>query len=276
MKSSIRTLAATTVALAALAPSALRAQGSALPAGTPAPAKAAAPAAPAVKLPAAREVLDRYVTAIGGRAQILKHSSRRVTGTLQVPAAGLTGTMTAATAKPNKMAVTVSIAGLGDMRQGYDGAVGWSMDPTQGPMVLTGKQLEQRKTQADFYNDLHESKSYSSMETVDVVDFGGGRAYKVQLVRASGDSLYELFDTQSGLLVGSITKQESPMGLMTITTTIGDYKAFGGVQLPTKVTQTFATGQQVVVTIDGVEFDAVEPSTFDLPTEIKALATGGK
>jgi len=264
------------------APAATVATPAAAPA-SPSPAPAAAATTPAAaatavpaKVPTAREIVDRYVAAIGGRDQILKHGSRRVTGTLEIPAAGLTGAMTAVSAKPNRMAVTINIPGLGDMRQGYDGTVGWSLDPTQGPMVLSGKALDQRKQQAQFYSELHDAKDYASMETVGLVDFNGAQAYKVKLVRANGDSTFELFDPTSGLMVGMISTQDSPMGAMTITSTIGDYKPFGGIQVATKSTQTFATGQKVNLTVSNVEYDVVDPKAFELPTEIKTLSSGAK
>lgn len=270
-----RLAASTTLALATLAPAALTAQGlgaAALAAPAPAPPAGDRPATTPVKLPAAREVLDRYVKAIGGREEVMRHGSRRATGTLEIPAAGIKGDMVASAAKPNKMLVTVSLPGIGEMRQGFDGTVGWSIEPTQGPMVLAGRQLEQRRAQSDFYGDLHESKSYRAMETVDLVDFEGAKAYKVKLVRQSGDSLYELFDATSGLMVGTISTQDSPMGAMTITSVVGDYKSFGALRMPTRVTQKFPTGQQVTVTVNTVEFDTVPPTTFDLPTEIRTLA----
>jgi hypothetical protein len=265
-----RTLASIT--LTALAPLALAAQGAAAPT-----AAATAPAAAPAALPAARELLDRYVAAIGGRDALMKHGSRRATGTLEIPAVGIKGEMVASAAKPDRMLVTVTLPGLGEMRQGFDGAVGWSIDPTQGPMVLSGKQLEQRRVQADFYGDLHETKSFRSMTTLDLVDFEGAKAYRVKLVRQSGDSLVELFDATSGLMVGTISTQESPMGALTITSVVSDYKPFGSVRMPTRITQKFPTGQQVTVTVTDVEFDAVPPAVFDLPAEIRALAgPGGK
>lgn len=271
------------LALLLLAPVASCASSASSAGGTPVstspsvtPRVAAAAADVPANLPKAREVLDRYVAAIGGRERLLKHSSRRTTGTLEMPAAGLTGTMTATAAKPNRLVVTVAIPGLGDMRQGYDGAVGWSLDPTQGPMLLTGKMLEQRKMQADFHNDLHESSSYASMETVGLVDFNGAQAYKLKLVRANGDSTFELFDPKSGLMVGMVTTQDSPMGAMTVTSTISDYKAFGGIQVATRSTQTFGTGQKINLTVSSVEYDVVDPASFELPTEIKALAPAPK
>ena len=50
---------------------------------------AKAPAAPA--LPSARTILDKHLAAIGGREAVLSHTSTYATGTLSMPAAGVTG-----------------------------------------------------------------------------------------------------------------------------------------------------------------------------------------
>ena len=259
-------------ALLASSPAALAAQG-AQPATT---AASATPAdVPAAKLPAAREIIDRYVKAVGGREQILKHASRRETGTVEIPAAGITGQIVGVAAKPNRTATTMTIPGLGETRQGFDGAVAWSIDPMSGPRVLAGKELAQRRAESDFYDDLHDPKTYTSIETVDLVDFEGAKAYRVRLTRATGDTTFELFDPSTGLMVGSVATQQSPMGALVVTTVRADYKSFGGIMMPTHVTQKLPTGQQVTFTRSTVEFDAVPPSAFELPPEIKALAAGG-
>lgn len=250
------------VALAASSPAALAAQ-------------AAPAAAPAAKLPAAREILDRYVKAVGGREQIMKHSSRRETGTVEIPAAGITGQVVVVAAKPNKTAVTTTIPGLGESRQGFDGTVGWSIDPMSGPRLLSGKQLSQLRATSDFYDELHDAKSFASAETVELADFEGAKAYRVRLVRTSGDTTYEYFDPTTGLMTGSVMTQESPMGALVVTIVRADYKPFGGVSLPTRVTQKLPTGQAILFTLGTVEFDAVPPAAFELPPEIKALAAGG-
>src|SRR5258708_37818751 len=55
----------------------------------PAPAKTET----ASELPDAREIINRHIKAIGGRAAILAHKSMHATGTLSVPASGITGPM---------------------------------------------------------------------------------------------------------------------------------------------------------------------------------------
>lgn len=252
--------------------------------GTEAPAPAPAPAAQSADtasaattggaarsdLPAARRIIDRYVEAIGGRAAILADSSTHTTGLFEVPAAGLVGQIDIYAAAPNRLLVKTSFPELGEVLSGFDGTTAWSIDPMQGPMLLEGKQLEETRTQADYYGRLHDPSNYSTMETTGLVDFEGKQAYSVRLVRTNGDAVEELFDPESGLLVGSVATRDTPMGPVTVTSVIGDYKRFGGQLMPTRVVQKVA-GQEIVVTISAVTHDDVDPAVFALPDPIRAL-----
>lgn len=233
-------------------------------------AGAAPGAAARSDLPAARQILDRYVQAIGGREAIMRSSSSHTTGLFEVPAAGLAGQIDIYAAAPNRMLVKTDFPQMGQVMSGFDGTTAWSVDPMQGPMVLEGKQLEEMRTQADFHGRLHESSKYSSMETTGLVDFEGKQAYSVRLVRTTGDVVEELFDPATGLLVGSVATRDTPMGPVTVTSVIGDYKTFGSQLLPTRVVQKVA-GQELVVTISAVTFDDVDPAVFALPESIQAL-----
>ena len=224
----------------------------------------------ATTLPPARQILDRYVQAVGGREAITKAKSSHTTGLFEVPAAGLAGQIDVYAAAPNRMFVKTNFPQMGEVMSGYDGTTAWSVDPMQGPMLLEGKQLEETRVQADFYGRLHEASNFSSMETTGLVDFEGKPAYSVRLVRTNGDVVEELFDPATGLLVGSVATRDTPMGPVTVTSVVSDYKPFGGQLLPTRVVQKVA-GQEIVVTISAVTYDAVDPAVFELPASIKAL-----
>ena len=73
-----------------------------------------------------------------------------------------------------------------------------------------------------------------------------------------------------GLLVASVNTQESPMGSVSVTTLLKDYKQFGAVRMPTRLEQEMM-GQQQVITITAVEFDMVDDEAFALPAQIHAL-----
>ena len=61
---------------------------------------------------------------------------------MSLPAAGLSGKLEAFHAKPDKFVQRMSLPGIGDMEEGFDGTVGWSLSPLTGPTLLDGKQLE--------------------------------------------------------------------------------------------------------------------------------------
>ncbi|HEX6039115.1 hypothetical protein, partial [Longimicrobium sp.] len=82
---------------------------------------APAPRAHAQDLPAARQIVDAYMQAIGGADAIASATHRHMRGEMSMPAAGMTMTMEMWQSRPNKMLMVMSIPGMGEMRQGYDG-----------------------------------------------------------------------------------------------------------------------------------------------------------
>lgn len=224
----------------------------------------------AAALPPAGEVIERHIKAIGGRDVVMGHSSRHVTGTVTMPSAGLTGSFEVFEAKPNKTVMRMNLAGVGEMNEGFDGTVAWSTSPVTGPAILEGKQLEEKKLDAEFFGDLHLEKRYTSMKTVERVDFEGRPCYKVQLTRRDGGEDLQFYDVATGLRAGNILTRESQLGALKATIVESDYQRFGKVLYATKLTST-AMGIQQVLTVSDVQFDTVDPSVFEPPAAIKAL-----
>lgn len=233
---------------------------------TPAPAQGA----PASTLPDAREVLERHIKAVGGREAFTVHKSRRVVGTLSMPATGLGGTIEILQATPNKTRQKMTIAGVGDIQQGFDGTTGWSMEPIMGPRVLQGRELDDLREEADFHGDLNYQSKYSSMKTVERAEFDGRPCYRIQLVRKRGGEETHYFDVGTGLRAGVSATREMAMGSVPVTVVESDYRQFGRGRHATKLT-TSMMGTQMIITISDMEFDKVEPTVFELPAEIKAL-----
>jgi hypothetical protein len=222
------------------------------------------------KLPSARSVLDKHVAAIGGRQAILSHTSTHAVGTLSMPAAGVTGVVDIYGAHPNRTLLKVSLSGVGEVLEGFDGKHGWSISPMTGPMLLEGKQLDEKRFDSEFHGELRLDDRYASLTTLERVDFEGRPCYKVRLVRKTGGEDIEFYDVATGLKAGSITSRETQMGTVTGTTVETDYKKFGNLLQPTLV-KSQVGGLQQVITITAVDYDKVPASIFELPTGIKAL-----
>jgi hypothetical protein len=222
------------------------------------------------KLPDAKEVIARHVRGIGGAEALAKIESQKMLGRFEMPAQGVGGELLAYGKRPDKLFIKITLPGIGEMLQGYDGKVGWALNPATGPMLLEGRMLEQVREQAQFDSMLHEQDDYKSMETIELTEFGGKECYKVRLVRNSGREIVEYYDKESALLVGTTEAQETPLGLITVTSQAEDYKRFGELLFATRLTQKIGPLAQVI-TISSIEFNGVNDEIFDLPESIKVL-----
>jgi hypothetical protein len=249
----------------------LRAQA---PQATPTKPAPAAPVTklptPATALPSARSIIDRHIKAIGGRKAVLAHTSSHASGTMTVAGSGITGVLDVYSAKPDKSLVKINLGGIGDILEGFDGTHGWTVQPMTGPMLAQGKELAEKKFDADFYSDLHEEGRYVSMKTVEKTAFEGRPCYKVRLVRKDGGEDVEFYDAETGLKAGATGTRETPMGPMTVTQVHSDYRKFGALLLATTLKQS-AMGVEQVLKITSIEFDNVPPTAFEPPAQIKAL-----
>jgi hypothetical protein len=236
------------------------------------PQQSSRPAQSSSSLPPAREIIDQYIAAVGGREAIVGQRSRKATGRFEIVGQGLSGKLEMFTAAPDKALMRISVAGLGEIMTGFDGRVGWMMNPLTGPMILEGAELAQARDDADFYAVLHDEDHLVSMETVGIEEFDGKPCYRVRLVRKAGPEDFELFETSTGLLAGTIAKRDSPMGPVAATHIMRDYRQFGPLKVPTTIVQRMAgLGIEQVLTFDSIEADTVDPSVFELPPAIKAL-----
>ena len=73
------------------------------------------------ELPAARTIIDRHIKEVGGREAILAQASTHATGTVSVPSAGLSGTLEAFHAKPNKFLQRMTLPGSATSRKASTG-----------------------------------------------------------------------------------------------------------------------------------------------------------
>ena len=222
-------------------------------------------------LPPAQTVIDRHVEAVGGRAALKAHSSANIKGSITIPANGMTGTIEVFAARPNKVVAKTTLAGIGDIAEGFDGKVAWAMSPMTGPMLATGEELTQKAFDANFDGALGIASRYDAMKTVEKTTFQGRPVYKLALTRkgGGGDDI-EFYDVETGLKAGGIMERKNPMGTISVTSSVSDYKKFGDLLQPTVMKQS-TSGVEIVTTFTSVEYDKVDPTVFELPAAIKAL-----
>jgi hypothetical protein len=222
-------------------------------------------------LPKAETILDKYVEATGGKAAYEKHHTEIAKGSLSMAAMGLKGDLTTYRAEPDKSLSEIDLGGMGKMRDGSDGTVFWSLSSMAGPHVKEGAEKVQAEVSARFNAELHWQDIFKEAKTVGTDTVDGKQCYKVQLTLAEGSPITQCYDKESNLMVKMTMTAQSAMGDQTVDSFVSDYRKEGDVLVPHKIKQS-AAGQEVVISIDSVTFNADIPADkFALPDEIKAL-----
>jgi hypothetical protein len=220
-------------------------------------------------LPSGADVIARYIKAT--HIDLLeRHNSIRSTGKIELPAAGISGTVVELRAMESTVVSTMTLVGRGESRSGFDGEHGWSIDPANGPRLISGDELNERRTSANFRAPLRDSTLYRTRETLEVAEYAGQKCYKLRMVTQTGRESLECYSVDTGLLVASVRKVNSPMGSVDNVSLYSDYKEFGGMLLASK-TVSESLGQRRVITVEGVVFDEVKPAELELPPQVKAL-----
>ena len=235
-------------------------------------ADSAAPDAPASKaagqkLPTVEWVLERYVTAAGGREALVRHKSMTVHGRNYEPAtkrevSGLFYT------KDGKFLQVVTLP-AGKSLSGYDGHTAWDLDSHGKVTIQQGDVVKSIARDADMYYHLHVMQYFRSMEVIDVQTFNGRPCYHLKGVNNWGKPNEQFYDKETGLLVGYAFNTAWRGGNGVATQVFEDYRDFGGVRMPTK--NTTRDGDDVsVFTIASVTWDDVPDSVFELPAAVRA------
>lgn len=233
------------------------------------PCLAYAQAPTAGALPTAQALVARSVEALGGRTAIEQLPARWERSSIEIPAQGLSVAVQMFFSG-NRIVTLSEMPGLGTIRSGFDGAVGWAINPAMGPQILDGIQLQQARQSADPLAVLHPERYVAGMQTVEETDFGGGRCYRVRVTTPWGETYDEFFNKETGLPQGTVRRQASPQGDVEITAQVTEYRTVAGVRLPRTI-RAEMMGMEIINRVDSTEIRAIPDSVFALPPEIRAL-----
>lgn len=82
-----------------------------------------------------KDVVNRFIEAVGGEQALLKITSRVSIGTVELPT-GIGGTIEMYEAAPNRNSLFMNLKGFGVLQQTFDGKVRWMQDPVRGYLKL--------------------------------------------------------------------------------------------------------------------------------------------
>ncbi len=213
-------------------------RGSAQPVGTPiiaaeeprpAADEAKKPGEAKASLPAAEQLLDKYLAAIGGAEALQKITSRVQEGTLTA-FGGQHFPMDVYSKAPDKRFSVMHLQG-GDSVTAFDGKQGWLSVPGRVHMMSAAENAAAR-IDADLYFPAHVKTLYQKFRVDAGEKIDGHETY---LVVGSSEGLppMRLFlDRESGLLLRLIRYAETPLGRNPTQIDYADYRDTNGVKIP--------------------------------------------
>jgi hypothetical protein len=225
-------------------------------------AQAQQPAKPALT---AEQVIEKSIAATGGRPAMEKISSSYAKGLMEFPASETHGVIERYAKAPDKQLTVTNLEGVGESRQGFDGRVAWSQDPTGQVAELTGAALEDFKRGAAFNALLNWRDLYPKAELAGKQAVGGSEAYVIKLTAASGKVTTRYYDAQTFLLLRETAIYATPQGDMVIVATFSDYRDIDGIQTPFRIRQLMPVGEILFTTTELKNNVPIDDAKFAKP-----------
>lgn len=198
----------------------------------------------------AEEVINNYVTAIGGKDAISKIKDLTMTFTGEVQGANLEVVIQKKT--PNKFSQAVNVTGMGEVQKQVCDGTKVRASGMQGSEDITDpEKVKAVAMQAVIvpeaeYTAMGAKLTYAGKEKVNNAD-----AHKLEVTIGSV-KMTEFYDAATGLKVRQMITAETPMGSQTIISDYSDYKDINGVKFAHKLSQDLGM-MQLALTASKIE-----------------------
>lgn len=218
--------------------------------------------------PAATQIFDKYIQALGGAQRLAGLTSFIATGSsLGYGGLGGGGQFELAAKAPDHRAVKISFKEhpeRGTSVRVYNGEAGWIKSPRAflREYQVTGSELNGLKLDAEllFPAQIKDVIKNTHVGNPDSID-----GHDVDVVQGTGPggllaTLY--FDKQSGLLVRVVRYGKSPVGRVPTQFDYGDYRDVNGIKFPFKITFSWLDGRDAYQLNDVKTNVPINPDKF--------------
>lgn len=193
------------------------------------------------------ELIGKHMAAMGGREALEKVTSLVMTGTFELPAMGASGSITIYQKAPNKRLAVISIDGFGEILQGFDGELGFSVSP-MGSIDMTGQMLEDAKRDAVLHPELRLKELYPKIEVKGKGKAGDRDAWIVVMTPEKGNPVTAYFDAETFLMLKNSGVRVTDQGEAEIESEFGDFREVPGtgIKAPHLIRQKMPIGEIIL------------------------------
>src|SRR3984957_13091536 len=212
--------------------------------------------------PAADQLFDNYLRAVGGAVAIEKITSRVMKGAITF---GDRNVPIDIYSKDPDKRISFTHTPDGDSVTAFDGHEGWLGAPKRTVREMHGPDIDAAAMDADLHFASHLKSMFSDAQVRGVEKIGDHDTYLVIGQREGKPPLRVYFDKQSGLLVRLVRYGETPLGRLPTQIDYADYREAGGVKIPFRWTLARPGGRFTIQISEVKENVPVDDSKFAKP-----------
>lgn len=225
----------------------------------------------------AEELMAKVVEALGGEANLRRHTSLRQTFEVDFENQGVTGTGTTTTRAPNLYRQEMRLTALGKeiarTSDIFDGTRAVSLTTFTPANEASGAALADARIDADFYQPLRWRELFKTVEITGTQKVGEEECYVVKKTPADGNAVTDYVSTRTFLVMRRDSVQASSTSdvSLPVTQTFSDHRLVDGVRLPFKiVAQQPSTGTVVMRVMEARHDLALGADAFRIPATLAA------
>jgi hypothetical protein len=178
------------------------------------------------KAQTADEIVDKYMTAMGGKEKMLALTSVKMEGSLNVQ--GMDIGITNTTKHGVGSRIDISVPGMGEGYRIVNMNKGWSFMPFQGqsaPEEMSAEELKSGQGQLDVQGPLVNYKEKGNkVELLPNEKVDGEDCYKLKVTTPAGKVTTMFLSTKTMYRVKAVTVSQTPDGEKEVETTYSDFK----------------------------------------------------
>ncbi|MEG1590079.1 insulinase family protein [Chryseobacterium sp.] len=197
-------------------------------------------------------VVDKYINAIGGKANLAKVNSYTMTSSTSMQ--GQTIDIKTTKAQGGKELQVVSAGGMTLQKQVFDGKTGYSEQMGQ-KVEMTKEEIADNLKNTELFEELAFAKS-ADYKLAGIEKINGEDSYAIK----AGDKAY-YYSVKTGLKTGETETVSAQGQTFTVPTTFADYKDVSGVKMPYTITVN-QMGMDMVMKVKSYEINQAKDSDF--------------
>lgn len=211
----------------------------------------------------AAQVFEDYVTAIGGKEELVKVNSLKTSMSADSPMGKFE--MMLLLKKPGNFLTTVGVGGNVMQKMVYNGEKG-AMEQMGQKMPMDAETATSIREDGVLFAELNYLERGFTATLVGIETIEGKKAYQIDLDSPSGRKKTLYYLTENSLKVREVEVQGKGEQATTIITDYGDYKKVNGVMVPHEMTLAGLMPMPLKFKMDVVEVNGmVDPALFLLP-----------